>query len=130
MNSHAIGLGDMSNNKYAAVMKELATGLVNLSKFLLPFFLIYQLLTNDDVSLFSLTTILVIFGVEVVYLVALPVSNAIFALVMTPFVAPFAFMNKVRFAQNIQTSLLVVFGVSVCFGSWFIAEYVVNYAYS
>lgn len=60
------GISDLSNNKYAAAMKELANGLAGWSGLLLLPFLIYQIITNDNASLFSVKSFLVILICEIV----------------------------------------------------------------
>jgi len=123
------GIGDLSNNKYAAAMKELANGLAGWSGLLLLPFLIYQIIANDSASLFSVRSFLVILIGEIVFVIAAHFGNIILATITLPLVMPFAMKGKIALAQNIQTTILAVFGLSLCAFAWFFASYSVSYAY-
>ncbi|MCK5603266.1 hypothetical protein KAR91_15390 [Candidatus Pacearchaeota archaeon] len=123
------GIGDFSNNKYAAAMKELANGLAGWSGLLLLPFLIYQIVANDSASFFSLKSLLVILAGEIVFVIAAHFGNIILATITLPLVMPFGMKGKIAIAQNIQTTILVVFGLSLCVFAWFFASYSVSYAY-
>lgn len=107
-------IGDFSNNKYAAAMKELANGLVGWSGLLLIPFLIYQIILNKSALVFSLKSFGIVLACEVVFVVLARLGNAVFAAITLPFVVPFSMKGKITIAQNVQMSLLVIFGLSLC----------------
>lgn len=63
------------------------------------------------------------------FVVAARLGNIILATTILPLVMPFGMKGKIAVAQNIQTTILAVFGLSVCVAAWFFASYAVSYAY-
>jgi len=61
------GIADLSNNRYGAVMRELAEGLSGWSSLLLIPFLFYQIVTHNTASIFSLKALLVFLLAEMVF---------------------------------------------------------------
>jgi hypothetical protein len=122
-------IGDLSNNKYAAAMKERANGLAGWSGLLLLTFLIYQIVASESASLFSVRSFLVVLIGEIVFVIAAHFGNIILATITLPLVMPFGMKGKIAIAQNIQTTILVIFGLSLCVFAWFFASYCVSYAY-
>ena len=123
------GISDYSDNKYAAAMKELANGLAGWSGLLLLPFLIYQIVANDIASLFSVRSLFVIIISEIIFVVVARFGNIILATITLPIVMPFGMKSRIAIAQNIQTTILVLFGLSLCVFAWFFASYSVSYAY-
>jgi len=128
------GISDLSNNKYAAVMRELGEGLVLGSGTLLLLFLFYHIIANDAASLIVIQPMIkalwvVIIG-EIVFVIASKLANVALAAMNTLLLTPLVIRNKIEMAQNIQNTILAIFGVFLCVAAWFFAGYAVNYAYS
>jgi len=124
------GISDLSNNRYAAVMRELAHGLSGWSGWLLVPFLIYQIVAHDSATLLSFKALLVIIFGSIAFTLVAIVAGRLFAPILTPLVVPFAMNNKIEMAQNIQNTMLAIFGLSLCIVAWFFSGHAVNYAYS
>jgi len=130
MTTESTGISDLSNNRYAAVMRELANGLSGWSGLLLVPFLIYQIVAHDSATLLSFKALLVIIFGSIAFTLVAKVANLLFAAILTPLVVPFAMNNKIEMAQNIQNTMLAIFGLSLCVAAWFFSEYLVNYLFS
>jgi hypothetical protein len=130
MNLGITGISDLSQNKYAAVMKELANGLAAWSGIFLLFFFVYQIATNESVSLFSWKSLLLIIVGETAFVFAVRVVNIVYAAIVALLFTPLAMKGKIALAQNIQMSLLAVLGLFLCVAAWFFAEFGFNYVYS
>ena len=128
------GISDYPNNKYSAVMRELGEGLVLGSGTLLLLFLIYQIIVNDAASLIviqpMIKAIWVIIIGEIVFVIASKLANVALAAMNTLLLTPLVIRNKIEMAQNIQNTILAIFGLFLCVAAWFFAGYAVNYAYS
>lgn len=123
-------LTNLSHNKYAAVMKETARGLFGWSSVLMLVFVIYQITANVNAYLFSLKSLVVVVIGEIVFGLLSFIANMLFAAIIMPVVVPFMLRDKCVIAQNIQTTMLAIFSLSLCMFSWFFASFVVDYAYS
>jgi hypothetical protein len=89
MNLGITGISDLSQNKYAAVMKELANGLAAWSGIFLLFFFVYQIATNESVSLFSWKSLLLRFYWDFCgYMSSFPQKNKIAILKFSNFLNP------------------------------------------
>jgi len=128
------GISDYPNNKYSAVMKESAEVLSLGSATLLLPFLFYHIIVNDSASLIVIQPMIkalwvVIIG-EIVFVIASKLANVVLAAMNTLLLTPLVIRNKIEMAQNIQNTILAIFGVFLCVAAWFFAGYAVNYAYS
>ena len=128
------GISDYPSNKYAAAMRELAEGLLLGSGMLLLLFLTFQIIVNDPASLISIKpmtkAIWVIIIGETVFVIASKLASQGLAAINTFLLTPLVTRNKIDIAQNIQYTILAIFGLFLCVAVWFFAGYVVSYAYS
>lgn len=124
------GPADLSNNRFAASMKELANGLFGWASLLLFVFLLWQVGSTDHAKLFSLRTLLLVVLAELLFVVVALVANIVFAAFLAVIATPLALSGRVRVAQNFQGVMLAIFGVGLCIGVWFFARYATRYAYS
>ena len=128
-------ISNYPNNKYSAVMKESAEVLSLGSATLLLPFLFYHIIVNDSASLIVIQPMIkalwvVIIG-EIVFVIASKLANTVVLAAMnTLLVTPLVIRNQIEMAQNIQNTILAIFGVFLCVAAWFFAGYAVNYAYS
>jgi hypothetical protein len=130
MNLSVADIGDLSNNKFAAVMRQLAEGFSGWAGLLLLPFLIYRIVANDAASLVSLKALLVIVGGDLAFVIAAKVANVLLASVLAVLIAPLVMKQQIEIAQNVQNTILAIFGLFLCFAAWFYATYAVHYAYS
>jgi len=98
-------------------------------------FLIYQVVANDDLSLFSLMPILFVIAGTIAFMLATHIANLLLIALLSMFFVPFMLKDHtpsstVTILQNIQTSILVVFGLFLCAFAWFFASYTVDYMFS
>jgi len=128
------GISDYPSSKYAAAMRELAEGLVLGAGLLLLPFLTFQIIVNDAASLISIKpmikALLVIIIGETVFVIASRLANEGLAAMNTLLLTPLVIRNKIDMAENIQYTILAIFGFFLCGAAWFFAGYVVNFAYS
>lgn len=123
-------LANLSHNKYASVMKEIARGLFGWSSVLMLVFVIYQITANVNAYLFSLKSLVVVVIGEIVFGLLSFIANILVMAIIMPVVVPFMLRDKCVIAQNIHTTMLAIFSLSLCMFSWFFASFVVDYAYS
>ena len=124
------GIADLSNNKYAAAMRELANGLGGWSGFLLPLFYLYQLLTLENAHFFSWKTLVLLLGGELLFVLSWKLSNILVAFLAALVIAPIVNSGKLMLAQNIQNTWMAIFGFLVCVAAWFFASYTTHYMFS
>jgi len=128
-------ISNYPNNKYSAVMKESAEVLSFGSPMLLLPFLFYHIIGNDAASLIVIQPMIkalwvIIIG-EIVFVIASKLAhNVVLAAMNTLLVTPLVIRNQIEMAQNIQNTILAIFGLFLCVAAWFFAGYAVNYAYS
>jgi hypothetical protein len=130
MNYGPNNIGDLSNNMYAAIMRYLAEGLSGWSIFVLVPFLMSQIVTNSSASLISLKAVMVIIVGVTIFAIAAWLANVLVAAVLATLVTPFAMKGETELVQNIQNTILAMFGLSLCVAAWFFAKSVVDYMYS
>lgn len=123
-------IGDLSDNKFAAAMRELANGLAGWSSILLLIFYLWLIGTNDQAHFLSIKALLLVVLGEFVFVVLSKVANLLFAAFITFLALPFALKGKTRETQNVQNSILALFGLGLCIGAWFFAKYSFEYTYS
>lgn len=128
-NHNSTGIADLSQNKYANVLREISNGLTSWAGLLLIPFILYFTYQNEEASIFSFMTLLIIVGAEIVFQITVFLSNAILSLIMSLLFAPFIMKNIIKPIQNIQNTVLLIFAIIVLIGSWFFSEMAVNYAY-
>jgi hypothetical protein len=123
------GIRDVSENKYAAMMKEGAEGLSIWAFFLLIPFLIYHIIVNKAASLFSIKSLLVLVGAELVFCISTFLGSFVLSTVTLPILLPFVSETRgnLRIAQNIQTTILMLYWVSLLLATWFFAKFSVSY---
>ena len=124
------GIADLSHNKYAAAMRELAQGLGGWSGLLLPPFYLYQLLTLENTHLFSWKTLGLMLGGPLVFFLTWKFCNLLVAFVVAVIILPLCNGGKLVMAQNIQNTWMAIFGFMVCVAAWFFASYTTRYMFS
>ena len=124
------GIADLSKNKYAAAMRELANGLGGWSGLLLPPFYLYQLFTLDNAHFFSWKTLVLILGGSLLFVLLWKLSNLLVAFFVALLILPLGNSGKLVLAQNIQNAWMAIFGFLVCVAAWFFASYTTHYMFS
>ena len=123
-------IADLSDNKYAAAMRELANGLGGWSGYLLPLFYLYQLFTLENAHFFSWKTLVLMLGGELFFVLAWKLCNLLVALLAALLITPILNSGKLVMAQNIQNTWMGIFGLLVCVAAWFFASYTTHYMFS
>lgn len=123
-------LADLSDNKYAASMRELAIGLGGWSGFLLPLFYLYQIFVTESAQFFSWKTLILVVVGELLFVLLWKISNLLVAFVAALLIMPVMNSGKVVTAQNIQNTWMAVFGLLVCVAAWFFASYTTRYMFA
>jgi hypothetical protein len=111
-------------------MRQLAEGLVGWSGLLLPLFFIFQILTNEAASFFSLKAFGLLLGGEIIFVILSQTVNALLAAILVLPAFPFMMKSKVAIAQNITNTVLAAFGLFVCVFAWFFASYATDYMFT
>lgn len=123
-------IGDLSQNKYANVLREISNGNISWAGFLLIPFILYFIYQTEEASILSFMTIIIIIGAEISYKIIVSVANFILSVTMSFLFLPFLLKNIVRPIQNIQNTILFIFSIIVLIGSWYFSQIAVNYAYT
>lgn len=123
-------IADLSSNKYAASMRELANGLGGWSGILLPFFYLYQIKTLENAYFFSWKTLVLVLGGELIFVLVWKLANIVLAFIAALLIAPVINSGRLVMAQNIQNTWMAIFGLLVCVASWFFASYTARYMFS
>jgi hypothetical protein len=85
---------------------------------------------NNSASLISLKAVMVIIVGVTIFAIAAWLANVLVAAVLATLVTPFAMKGETELVQNIQNTILAMFGLSLCVAAWFFAKSVVDYMYS
>lgn len=123
-------VSDLSGNKFAASMRELANGLAGWSVILLLLFYLWNIGVNEQAKFISFKTVGLMLAGELVFVLASKLANIVFAAALTSVLLPIVLKGSVRLTQNIQNSALALFGIGLCIAAWYFAVYSVRYAYS
>lgn len=124
------GIADLSDNKYAASMRELAEGLASWGGLLLPFFYVYQIIALEGAHFFSWKTLMLIVGGSLLFNLLWKLCNALVAFIAALLIVPILHSGNLVNAQNIQNTWMAVFGLLVCVAAWFFASYSTRYIFS
>ena len=114
--------GDLSNNRPAAILRELAEGGRNWSILLAFGFLIWRLIESDEATLFSLRGIGLLFAGEAVFVIGTVIGNALLAAIMAIVCMPLGMKGEVRAVQNTLNGALAAYGVFLLIASWYYSK--------
>lgn len=81
-------IADLSSNKYAASMRELAEGLGGWSGIFLPLFYLYQIKTLENAHFFSWKTLVLVLGGELIFVLAWKFANIVLAFIAALLITP------------------------------------------
>ena len=125
-----IGIADLSQNRYSNVLREVSNGIISWAGILLIPFILYFTYQNEEASIFSFMTLLIIIGAEIIFKIAVFSCNAILSIFMSIVFLPFILKNIIKPIQNIQNTILLAFSVVVLMLSWFFSKMAVDYSYN
>lgn len=118
---------DLSDNKYAASMRQLAEGLTGWAGLLLLLFYLYQIFTLENAQFLSWKTLVLVLGGEVIFVLGWKLANIVLAFIAALLITPMSRSGKLVMAQNLQNTWMAIFGLLVCVASWFFASYTARY---